>query len=236
VQFAEGPVQTEEYTHRIAADAIILLDIKHWRAPCVHPERLEAFRPGEDPGSPDSPGLLREAPHKIRNLRSISRAQHRYRVSKHIRKEFCMARKSPAERRRRMNQVVHAWEDLARNSRFSGMSVDDFEAEMQQSAVAHARVEDLRRELRHALAARDEVDTRCMALVYRVGWSVGGDPDFGCDSTLLEAMGFTRETVRRMRIRRGMRRRTKPSKGKTPSLADETSPCDATPNHPATLG
>ena len=114
-----------------------------------------------------------------------------------------------------MDLALHAWEDLAHDSRFSGMSLDDFKAEMQRSAGAHARVRDLRRQLRHALGIRDEVDTRCMAMVYRVGYAVCGDPAYGRDSALLEAMGFTRETVRRMGIKRGMRRSAKRSKADT---------------------
>jgi hypothetical protein len=117
-----------------------------------------------------------------------------------------MARKPPTERRRRMGQAVHAWEDMARDYNFSSLSLEAFKAEMQQSDAAHARVADLRRQLRHALLTRDEVDARCMGIVYRVGYAVAGDPAFGCNSALLEAMGLTREIERRMRIRRGMRR------------------------------
>jgi hypothetical protein len=127
-----------------------------------------------------------------------------------------MARKSPAERRRRMDQAVGAWEDLACDSKFSGMSVDDFKSEMQRSAAVHGRVEGLRRELQHALATRDEVDAKCMEMVYRVGFAVCGDPAFGYNSALLEAMGFTRDAVRRMRIRRGMRRNAKRPEGSSP--------------------
>jgi hypothetical protein len=114
-----------------------------------------------------------------------------------------------------MNRVLHAWEDFAHDSEFSGMCLDEFRAEMQQSATAHARVENLRRELRHALVTRNEVDNRCLAIVYRVGYAVSGDPAFGRDSALLEAMGFTRETVRRMGIRRGMRRSARRSQAAT---------------------
>jgi hypothetical protein len=135
-----------------------------------------------------------------------------------------------------MDQAVHAWEHMARDSSFSSMSVDDFKLRMQQSAAAHARVDDLRRDLRHALATRDEVDARCMALLYRIGCSISGHPDFGWDSALLEAMGFTTETVRRMRIRRGMRRSAQRSREDARSLPEETEPSDPGVSHPATVG
>lgn len=80
-----------------------------------------------------------------------------------------MARKTPTERRKRMEQALEAWKDLAHDRTFSGMSFDEFRVQMEQSAVAHACVQTLRHQLSHALSVRDEVDDRCMALVYRIG-------------------------------------------------------------------
>jgi hypothetical protein len=80
---------------------------------------------------------------------------------------------------------------------------------MQPALDAHAKVLDLRKELRFTLHERNAFVRKALQLVYIVGFSVQGHPDHGVDSELNEALGYTRETVRREKIRRGRRKRRK---------------------------
>jgi hypothetical protein len=76
-----------------------------------------------------------------------------------------------------------------------------------------------------------------MEIVYRVGYAVAGNPDFGSNSALLEAMGLTRERVRRMRIRLGMKLSAKErAKEATPIPSATADRDDAGPSLPASLG
>ncbi len=52
------------------------------------------------------------------------------------------------------------------------------------------------------LAQRRISHGRMLRLVYHVGQSVRGNPDFGPDSLLLEDLGYTRDTVLRSKLRR----------------------------------
>ena len=118
-----------------------------------------------------------------------------------------MARASPAEKLTRITNAIRGWETDARRATFSGLSFAGFKAEMQPSLDAHARVKDLQQQLRVAIAQRDKADARSLEIVYRVVDAIKGDPAFGRYSALCEAMGHTREDVRRSRMRRGRKRK-----------------------------
>jgi hypothetical protein len=90
---------------------------------------------------------------------------------------------------------------------FSCLSLAEFKTAMQPSLDAHGRVRDLRQQLRIAVVERDAADSRVLELIYRLGYAVKGEPVHGRNSVLCEALGYTRETVRRARIRRGRRRK-----------------------------
>jgi hypothetical protein len=118
-----------------------------------------------------------------------------------------LARASPAEKLKRITQAISGWEREARRSTFSELSFAGFKAEMQPSLDAHARVKDLQQQLRIAITQRDHADARSLGIIYRVVCAVRGDQAYGRDSALCEAMGYTRENVRRIRIRRARKRK-----------------------------
>jgi hypothetical protein len=114
---------------------------------------------------------------------------------------------SPAQKLQRILDTIRAWERGAQGSIFSGHSLAQFKAAVQPSIDAHAKVADLRKQLRSALIERNLADKRSMKLNYRVGCAVGGDPAHGDDSVLYEEFGRTREAVRRSKIAAGRRRK-----------------------------
>jgi hypothetical protein len=118
-----------------------------------------------------------------------------------------MARLSPEQQIERIRKTLSAWEKEAPRSTFSGYTFTSFKAAMQPALDAHAKVQDRRLQLRFSTVERNSVVKKAMQLVYTVGFAVQGDPNHGRNSELHEALGYTREAVRRTRIRRGMRRK-----------------------------
>ena len=120
-----------------------------------------------------------------------------------------MARISPAAQLERIIQAIRAWKMHAPGRKFWGMTLAQFEAKAKPSLDADATVMRLRAELRIALAQRRIAHARSLRLIYHVGLSVKGDPDFGANSQLLEDLGYTRDAVLRRKLRREKRKRAR---------------------------
>ena len=118
-----------------------------------------------------------------------------------------MARLTPEQQVQRILNTMRGWETHARRSTFTRHSLAEFKAAMRPSLEAHARVVDLRHQLRIAIVERNTEVRTAMELVYKIGYAAKGDPEHGPNSDLCEALGYTREAVRRAKIRRGRRRK-----------------------------
>jgi hypothetical protein len=114
---------------------------------------------------------------------------------------------SPAQRLRRILKTIRAWERHDPRATFFGHSLAQFKAAVKPSLDAHARVAELREQLRITLAERNTADKRSLQLIYGVGFAVDGNPAHGSDSDLHEEMGYTRETARQNRSRAGRGRK-----------------------------
>jgi hypothetical protein len=118
-----------------------------------------------------------------------------------------MARLSPEQQIQRILQAIHGWETDASGRTFSRRTLAQFKQAMQPSLDAHNTVVELRRQLRIAIEERNGLIGKAMQILYMTGFAVRGDPAYGRDSALHEAFGYTRETVRRAKIRRAARRK-----------------------------
>lgn len=118
-----------------------------------------------------------------------------------------MARMSPEEQIARIKQTIRAWETDAPHKTFSRRTLAQFKQEMQPCLEAHARVLEMRKNLRIGVIERNGLVKKALQLVYMIGHAVKGDPDHGANSDLTEALGYTREIARRAKIRRAARRR-----------------------------
>jgi hypothetical protein len=118
-----------------------------------------------------------------------------------------MARLSPEQQIARILKTIRAWETYAPRDTFTGHTLAQFKAAMQPSLDAHARVANLRQELRTLILMRNDIVWKAMRLIYRIGHSTKGSADHGPNSDLSEALGYTREAVRRSKIRRTKRRK-----------------------------
>jgi len=118
-----------------------------------------------------------------------------------------MARQSPEQLLQRILTSIRAWEMHARRSTLSRHTLAEFKAAMQPALDAHARVGEQRKQLRISIIERNSAVSKAMELVYLIGFAAKGDPEHGRNSDLCEALGYTREAVRRAKIQRTRRRK-----------------------------
>ena len=118
-----------------------------------------------------------------------------------------MARKSPAERIARITLATKSWHQFARRERFFGLSVEELKAFAKPSFDQREVIADLTRRLRAAIKLRDASDAQVMKKLRGVRYAIFGHPDYGPDSDLYAAMGYTREVDRIARIGRTKRRK-----------------------------
>jgi hypothetical protein len=107
-----------------------------------------------------------------------------------------------------MERMLNAWQTLAPDKTFGGMTRAQFEAAAAPARAARQRIEDLEDQMTQAIAARGQADEAFAAKAQLVVNGVLADPTEGPDSALYEAFGYTRRSERRSGL---TRRRTTPT-------------------------
>ena len=110
-----------------------------------------------------------------------------------------MARKSPAEKIEKIRRVVGAWEGLAPDAVFYGMTLEQFKAAIRPSEETREVLNDLGVRVRLTTSRRNFADDKSMQLIDGVACGVRGDPKHGEDSLLYARMGYVRKSARRRR-------------------------------------
>lgn len=121
---------------------------------------------------------------------------------------------NPKSNEQKMNTMLNAWETLAAAKSFGGMTLDQFKAVAAPAQTARARIADLEDQMTQALNDRDTGDAAFLAKAQLVINGVLADPTEGADSSLYEAMGYTRKSERKSGLTR--RGNNAPSTGGTP--------------------
>jgi hypothetical protein len=119
---------------------------------------------------------------------------------------------SPKDNQSKIETVRNAWKTLAPDKSFGGMTLAQFEAAIAPSFSTRQQLEDLDDQRTQLLAARANADEASLDKVSLVVNAVRGDPNFGDDSGLIEAMGYTRSSERKS----GLTRKGGSSKPPTP--------------------
>lgn len=119
---------------------------------------------------------------------------------------------SPKDNQSKIDTVHNAWKTLAPDKSFGGMTLAQFEAAIAPSFSTRQQLEDLDDQRTQLLAARANADEASLDKVSLVVNAVRGDPNFGDDSGLIEAMGYTRSSERKS----GLTRKGGSSKSPTP--------------------
>ena len=109
---------------------------------------------------------------------------------------------NPKTNEQKMNAMINAWETLAPAKTFGGMTLEQFKAVVAPAQAARARIADLETQMTQALNDRDAGDAAFLSKAQLVVNGVLADPTEGPDSSLYEAMGYTRKSERRSGLTR----------------------------------
>jgi hypothetical protein len=90
----------------------------------------------------------------------------------------------------RVLEVTKAWEALAPETSFAGLTLTEFKAAVAPSQTVRLELEGITRMRRDAIARRMLADSDSRAVLRKVVNSVRGDPAHGEDSGLYRAMGY----------------------------------------------
>jgi hypothetical protein len=109
---------------------------------------------------------------------------------------------NPKTNEQKMDTMSNGWESLTPTKTFGGMTLDHFKAVIAPAKSARARLADLETQMTQALNDRDAADAVFLAKAQQVVNGVLADPTEGPDSSLYEAMGYTRKSERRSGLTR----------------------------------
>jgi hypothetical protein len=98
--------------------------------------------------------------------------------------------KNPTRISRKVEQVVTAWEQVAPDAEFAGMTLAAFKTAVADSFTARERGAELEAELSANLARRAVADASTNDKLKLVVNSVKGHPSYGENSDLFRAMGY----------------------------------------------
>jgi len=101
------------------------------------------------------------------------------------------------------NEILNAWTTLAANASFGGMTLAQFKAKVQPSFDARKQIATLESQMTSAMDARDNADAVTADANQKVVNGVRGDPNYGDNSDLYEAMGYVRKSERKSGLTRG---------------------------------
>ena len=94
------------------------------------------------------------------------------------------------------NTLIKAWETLAPDASFGGMTLTQFKAAVKPSFDQRDIIDTLNNQMTAALDNRDDADAVTLAASQKVVKGVVGDPNYGDDSHLYEAMGYVHKSER----------------------------------------
>ena len=93
-------------------------------------------------------------------------------------------------------KITTAWQTLAPNANFAGMTLAQYQAKVKPSVDARNLIASLKDQLISAETARAKADTVTNPTNQLVVNAVKGDPNYGDDSDLYAAMGYVRKSTR----------------------------------------
>lgn len=112
---------------------------------------------------------------------------------------------TPKSLEERMRQFLNAWETLAKDAIFGGMTLEQFRAATARPLNSRARIEGLQAQLNAEINVRDDEDAVWLPISQMIVAGVLADPNYGPNSPLYEELGYTRKSERKS----GMTRKKK---------------------------
>ncbi len=102
----------------------------------------------------------------------------------------------------RIEDISAAWRALALDSKFAGMTLEEFKAAVMPPETLRADIKALEKQLEGKKTARSDADKAAGAILELVIDSVRGTPGFGRDSDLYRACGYVRKSERKSGLSR----------------------------------
>jgi hypothetical protein len=113
-----------------------------------------------------------------------------------------MAKLSPKKALERLEKFENALNQQAPAAKFGGIDTPVYSGQVQLSRDARAAVVNAENQLKAANNNRDDTDAEGLRQAQLIVNGVIGDPLFGPDSSLYEAMGFVRKSERKSGLTR----------------------------------
>lgn len=109
---------------------------------------------------------------------------------------------SPKENEEKMLKILRAWRTLAPTKKFGGLTVAQFETQVNKSLAPRTRLEQIEDEKLQQIALRESEDAATMRDAQFVVNGVLADSEFGDDSALYEAFGYVRKSDKKSGLTR----------------------------------
>ena len=103
---------------------------------------------------------------------------------------------NPKNAQSKLDRLISAWETLAPEKSFGGMTLKEFKAAVKSSYDTRAELQVLENQVQSKQVERETADTESLRLVQLVVNGIIGDPTEGPDSDLYEAAGYVRTSQR----------------------------------------
>jgi hypothetical protein len=109
-------------------------------------------------------------------------------------------------------RILSAWKNLATDKTFGGITIEQFEAQIEKSNSHRQRIDILDHEMKDAQASREAEDRETLKTCDLIVKNVLADLEYGDDSVLYEKMGYIRRSDRKS----GLIRKKSPFVDETP--------------------
>ena len=109
---------------------------------------------------------------------------------------------TPKENEMKYTRFLNAFKTLAPDKTFGGITLTQFETQVEKSKVPRTNIETLNDQKKREEATRDSEDLATMKLCEIIKNGVVADPEFGDDSALYETLGYVRKSDRKSGLTR----------------------------------
>jgi hypothetical protein len=117
---------------------------------------------------------------------------------------------APTTNAAKIQNVITAWDTLAKTSSFSGMTLDEFQAAVKPSFDRRKEIAAIEDQFTSLINQRNDADEVSLEKCNLVVNAVKGDPAFGEDSALYESMGYVRKSERKTGLTRKKKEKPTP--------------------------
>lgn len=109
---------------------------------------------------------------------------------------------NPKRNEEKMINALNALKDLAPTKKFGRSGADEFETQVNKSLAPRRKLKELANDTIEQQDLRDTEDLNTLRMLEQIVRYVIADEEFGPDSALFEALGYTRKSERKTGLTR----------------------------------